>query len=390
MPGYADLPLHRGHVPRRVYAAMKRLAKAISMYIVEVHGPEALVRGLADPVWFQAFNNVIGMDWDSSGSTTVLTAVLKEVASEEELGFKILGGKGSSMRAVPQEAERVADAYGLDAERITAFSRLAARVDSSMVQDGYDLYHHAVAVAETGFMVVVQQGMNTSRGLARRYHIDKATVEEPHSGVSGAPAAVTLNAASRLSRGARRVYLEIVSEGPRRFERLLWEAYRALRGQRSLLDYVAGGAGGGRAARRPYLYKPVRPSRRLLRSVEEVYKFNPSSELELALAPGLGPVLVRALALIADLVYSTPTDTSDPLTHPLDPSLYAYAVGGKDGVPRRFDFKTAMLAANLIEEAVRNARLGERERERALYRLHRALRRMLEGGGPGGGGDTPR
>ena len=86
---------------------------------------------------------------------------------------------------------------------------------------------------------------------------------------------------------------------------------------------------------------------------------------------------MRALALIADLVYSVPTSDKDPVTHPLNPYLYAYAVGGKDGVPRSFDPKTAAMAARLIEEAIESARLGSREKMKALERLRLFLRTRL-------------
>ncbi|MGC9108029.1 MAG: DUF763 domain-containing protein, partial [Infirmifilum sp.] len=55
---------------------------------------------------------------------------------------------------------------------------------------------------------------------------------------------------------------------------------------------------------------------------------------------GVGPSTIRALALVAELVYETPPSWRDPLTHPVDPFKFAYAVGGKDGVPFPVDKKT--------------------------------------------------
>lgn len=373
--GAAELPLHGGHVPRWMLHYMKRLARAVVAYIVEVKGPRALLEGLSDPVWFQAFNNVIGMDWDSSGSTTVLTGILREVSREGDYGFIVLGGKGKAMLSIPEEA-RLAERLGADPGAVVRFSKVAARVDSAFIQDGYSLYHHAVFVGEGGLLLVVQQGMDPERGLARRYHVARQSLEDPHSGVAGIPGRAVLNATGPESRDARRLYLEIISEGPGRFERLLWQAYREATGMRTLDHYLTPGSGVA-PAKPGYVYKPVRPSRRLIKAVEEVYKFNPTSDIELALAPRLGPVLVRALALIADLVYSVPTSDRDPVTHPLDPYLYAYAAGGKDGVPRSFDPKTAAMAARLIEEALESARLGSREKLAALGRLHRFLRERL-------------
>ncbi|MEB3846559.1 MAG: DUF763 domain-containing protein, partial [Desulfurococcales archaeon] len=177
MPSTADLPLHTGHVPQWMLRIMEKLARAIVEYMVEVRGPSSVIAMLSDPLWFQAFNNVIGMDWDSSGSTTVVGGVLKTITwRNPHLGLLVLGGKGARMRDVPREAERAADLLGLDPERLKAASKLAARVDSSLLQDGYDLYIHLMAISEDGEYVVVQQGMNTSIGMARRYHVARYEV----------------------------------------------------------------------------------------------------------------------------------------------------------------------------------------------------------------------
>ena len=79
LEGIAELPLHDGHVPPWLANIMKRLAHAILRIMVEEFGPGKVVERFSNPLWFQAFNNVIGMDWDSSGSTTVTTGILKIV-----------------------------------------------------------------------------------------------------------------------------------------------------------------------------------------------------------------------------------------------------------------------------------------------------------------------
>jgi uncharacterized protein len=62
---------------------------------------------------------------------------------------------------------------------------LSAKVDNALVQDGYQLYHHAFMFTENGEWAVVQQGMNDS--FARRYHWlsdqVKSFVEEPPSAI---------------------------------------------------------------------------------------------------------------------------------------------------------------------------------------------------------------
>ncbi|MEM1829585.1 MAG: DUF763 domain-containing protein, partial [Thermofilaceae archaeon] len=73
--GVAELPLHGGRVPPWLIARMKELAEIVVRLVVDEFGTKGFLERVADPLWFQALNNLIGMDWDSSGSTTVTTAV---------------------------------------------------------------------------------------------------------------------------------------------------------------------------------------------------------------------------------------------------------------------------------------------------------------------------
>jgi len=110
--GLADLPLHWGHVPPWLAAIMRRLARAIVKVIILDLGNEALLKRLSNPLWFQAFNNVIGMDWDSSGSTTVTTAILKEVLNDLNTDVRIAGGKGLLSRKTPEELLKYGEEVG--------------------------------------------------------------------------------------------------------------------------------------------------------------------------------------------------------------------------------------------------------------------------------------
>ncbi|MCE4612974.1 MAG: DUF763 domain-containing protein [Desulfurococcales archaeon] len=378
MRGIADLPLHDGKVPLWMLRSMERMARSIVKALIELRGHEALIEGLSNPVWFQAFNNIIGMDWDSSGSTTVLTAILKKISwDDDSLGFVVLGGKGSRMREVPAEAEVASKRKDLDvnAENIALFSKIAARVDSSFLQDGYDLYHHVVIVTSNS-LLVVQQGMDPGRGLARRYHVRYPRPEEPHSGIAGVKR-TALDLSSSKSREVRRVMLEVLSEGPRKALKRFYEAYRVLRGAKPLTSFLSPAQHSWKAPDARALasyYTPVKPSRQLLRNIEDLARFQPSSDLDLLLAPGAGPQVIRALALVADLIYSTPPSREDPVTHPLDPFLYSYAVGGKDRVPYPYNRKTAVKVASILEEVVLNAKISSKEKTAMLMRLRSMVR----------------
>jgi hypothetical protein len=223
---------------------MKKLARAMLSVMVELHGPNKVVEMFADPVWFQAFNNAIGMDWDSSGSTTVTTGIVKQILTENpDMGLLVAGGKGSKAREAARELESNADRYGisesLKREAVYA-SRLAAKTDSVLLQDGYTLYHHAVFVSSEGAWAIVQQGMNVSTRFARRYHwlapLDRShPTLEPHAAISSnSRERFVVDLTSRVSLDARKLIVDLAKESPQKAVRLVMKAYRALRGDTTI------------------------------------------------------------------------------------------------------------------------------------------------------------
>mgnify|MGYP001478596929 CR=1 FL=1 len=231
--GVADLPLHGGHCPPWLFERMHRLAGAIVEAIVLDYGPEEVLRRVSDPFWFQAFGCVLGFDWHSSGLTTTVCGALKVALAERgpELGLFVAGGKGATSRRTPREIEEAAERYGLplEAASLTYASRMAAKVDSAAVQDGFTLYHHAFFFTARGRWAVVQQGMQEHGRWARRYHwLDSALddfVEEPHAAVCSDRRGATLNLVDRASRGARAAIAELAAERP---DRVLQDYRRVL------------------------------------------------------------------------------------------------------------------------------------------------------------------
>src|SRR5690606_6320384 len=137
------------------------------------------------------FGAVMGMDWHSSGITTSVIGALKRGLTplSGELGLHVCGGRGRHSRLTPAELLRVGERTGLDGEALGKASRLTAKVDSAAVQDGFGLYLHGFIVADDGRWVVVQQGMNSDRRQARRYHWFSeglaSFVETPHAAIDG-------------------------------------------------------------------------------------------------------------------------------------------------------------------------------------------------------------
>ena len=220
--GYADLPLHGGRVPAWLATRMAALGRVIAEAIVHHYGAEELLRRLSHPFWFQSFGSVMGMDWHSSGITTsVLSALKRGLAPvERELGIYVCGGRGRASRRTPDELTRVGERTGLDATRLTAASRLIAKVDSAAVQDGYDLYLHGFIVIASGKWCVVQQGMSATQREARRYHWLSegltSFLDSPHTAIAGVSQGRILNLADARAKASRTAGVDLVRAGPDR------------------------------------------------------------------------------------------------------------------------------------------------------------------------------
>ena len=376
--GIAELPLHDGHVPPWLAAYMKRLARALLEAMIALHGVSKTVKVFADPLWFQAFNNAIGMDWDSSGSTTVTIGIIKQVLSETNLGLGVAGGKGKKAREMPNELRQLGEKLNLSSSRVEYLvraSKLSAKTDTVLLQDGYQLYHHAVLVAETGDWVIIQQGMNPEQRLARRYHwaspLPPIPSLEPHSSIAAARREYqVIDLTSRKSLDARKIIVDIVRENPRKVIREIMQAHRLLQGIVPLTAWTTRSRLETTRIRRIYRPQP-RPPRDLERVLRRVYEAQPNNIEELVLIEGVGPATLRSIALVAELVYEAPISHEDPATHPLDPFRYAYIVGGKDGVPFPFKPDYAEKVIEFLQSIVAEARLDEKHRRRVLERIRR-------------------
>ena len=162
--GVASLPLHTGTAPAWLFQRMVKLSREMTLVIVGEFGVQEMLRRLSDPFWFQAFGCVLGFDWHSSGLTTTVCGALKEGLRglEKEVGLYVAGGKGRISRNTPLEIAAAGDRLIADSSNLVYASKMAAKVDNSAVQDGYQLYHHCIFFTAAGQWAVVQQGMNTA------------------------------------------------------------------------------------------------------------------------------------------------------------------------------------------------------------------------------------
>src|SRR6204780_4284851 len=199
---------------------MTRLGTAIVESILLQYGQGAFLPRLWYPFWFQALGSVMGMDWHSSGITTSVMGALKRGLNPRasDLGLYVCGGRGKQSRKTPDELLMIADRQGLDGNALVRSSRLTARIDNNCIADGFQIYLHSFVVAASGEWAVVQQGMNTTSGFARRYHWHSAKVQdfvkEPHTGIVGEPMGPIMNLVDTQARPAQDALLTIAHDTP--------------------------------------------------------------------------------------------------------------------------------------------------------------------------------
>src|SRR3954447_11575041 len=350
--GTAVLPLHGGEAPAWLFQRMTRLARETVVFLTAEFGRDELLRRLSDPYWFQAFACVLGFDWHSSGVTTTATGALKEAVRplQDELGLFVAGGKGATSRRTPGEITAACEKLGRDPEPLVKASKLAAKVDNSAVQSGHQLYHHSFVFTADGSWCVVQQGMSDETRTARRFHWlgegVESFVEEPHAAVCDDSRGVLLNLVAEESGAARDALVELAREQPAVAVNTLDRAAELVMPRRHELKLA-----------------DVNP-RYLDKILLKTYAEAPPDFEELLGIQGVGAKTLRALALVAELVYGTPASTRDP-------ARYAFAHGGKDGTPFPVDRRTYDRTVEVLGNALNASHVDRSERVKAFARLAR-------------------
>lgn len=361
--GSAVLPLHGGRAPMWLFQRMKSLGAEIVTVIVDEFGRDELLRRLSNPFWFQSLGCVLGYDWHSSGVTTVLTAVLREVIDPRVTGIAVCGGKGKRSTQSPNQIHQYGSLFQLSDQQIQQLeyaSRLVAKVDNAAIQAGYPLYHHSFIMTADGKWSIVQQGMSGSDGTARRYHWlsehVRSFVDEPHEAIVGDNVRqLALDMTSQESEECRSVSLDLVKEGARRVKTDLFSLRP--KHQRALTEWIP------EFKDRTYALEILSMPRKInWDAVKRAYEFQPSNYEQLLSTEGIGPGAVRALALISDIIYGAKPSWRDPVK-------YSFALGGKDGVPFPVDRNSYDETIQFIRSLIDKTRLGRTEKYEALEKL---------------------
>jgi hypothetical protein len=438
--GIATFTLDWGTCPPWLFERMVKLGREIVFIIASEFGSEEIVKRVADPVWFQSLGTVLAFDWNASGLTTILTAALKEAirGNEHDLGIFICGGKGKTSRKTPDEILSWGERLSLPEPQVNGLvyhSKMAAKVDSALVQDGYQIYHHAfffslprrspdkigTKAGQNPCWSVVQQGMNTQNQSARRYHwysdniID--LVCEPHTGIASQRKNPTLDLTAKKSDKTREISTALVNQGycslqkdikilrkhssslsrmialgrvgeqknptPQQVARMeglptARSFLRALVGGKPATESVAEGSNNSETkitqqltllqlAPTEFSWHPVVlenffQSHYLEKILSLVCEKKPKTYERLLATQGVGPKTMRALSLVAEVIYGAKPSYEDP-------ARYSFAYGGKDGTPYPVERKTYDETIEFFKKVINKTKLSFFEKKRLVAKL---------------------
>ena len=351
---YADLPLHYGKVPPWLAERMSLLGGAIIESVVLEYGRSAVLSRMSDPMWFQSLGCVMGMDWHSSGITTSVMGTLKRALNPRfnELGLYICGGKGRYSRQTPAELLALSERTGLNGTELVKNSRLTAKVDNNAIQDGFQVYLHTFMISKEGEWSVIQQGMNDSNGMARRYHWHSEQIrsftEEPHTSVYGLNQGEILNLTHKEASAAKDGVLGLIKERPdkivREAQKLVMPSHHDVRAEDVDL-------------------------KRLGSVLALAHERNVCDFESLLLLEGVGPRAIQSLTLVSEVIHGTASRFSDP-------ARFSFAHGGKDGHPFPVPTKTYDETIHVLRNALEKAKLGNMDKQTAIKNLTIAAQMM--------------
>ncbi len=377
--GLATFTLDTGTCPPWLFQRMVSLGRSMTEVLIDEYGPDEYIKRISDPMWFQSLGTVLAFDWNASGLTTILTAALKEAirGQEKDLGVFIAGGKGATSRKTPDQILEWGSRlnFGRDKTKSLVYSsKMSAKVDSSLVQDGYTLYHHAFFFSKNGAWTVVQQGMNTENSTARRYHWYSDSfdsfVNEPHSGIASQLfKKKALNLTSKASFKNRKISLELANSG---YLTLMKDIQILRRHSSELSKTIALKSGdeqltiasiaGVEFKHHKVEQEDFSKSKYLEKILARITELKPENYEQLVSIKGVGGKTMRALSLVSEIIYG-----ADPSYE--DPARYSFAHGGKDATPYPVDRETFDKTIQILQTAVKKAKISPIEKDKALKRI---------------------
>ncbi len=340
---HIDLPLHWWKCPPWLFEKMTKLAQEFLFLFVKEKGTTKLLENLSDPMWFQSLWCYLGFDWHSSGLTTVVGGVLSQALRNlnYEVWIYVAGGKWKTALNTPNTITNLAWKYNFSFyNKLIGASKLVARTDSYLLQDGFDIYFHQVYFDKNWNFTIVQQGLNSQNKLARRYHRnhqmywklkellalkENGFLPEDLKIVSDKKLPKVLNLLSPVSENTRKNMLELIT-------------YIQTHHQMPQHHWI-----------KPQDFDFPKLVRTLETINEKITNFQ-----QLLQVPNLGKKAIFNLVQTAELIYWEKADWQDP-------ARFSFTHGGKDGtpykpIPEEFDSSIENLK-EIISQAKKRANL---------------------------------
>ena len=399
------MPLDTGRVPAWLFERMEKLAREVMILIANDYSPEEFIKRISDPGWFQSLSSLIGMDWNSSGTTTITTGAIKEGLRglEKDLGIFVCGGKGKTSLKTPDEIQNWGEVLSLPEPQVGNLvynSKMAAKVDSSLVQDGFQIYHHAFFFAFSkkkrherpkgaeGFSpsvnsglddgpniswAVIQQGMNQQNLTARRYHWYSKNITdlvvEPHSGIASQTLAKTLNLTAKESKPTQELSTEMVQGnyfGLMKDIQILRRHYsefsQSLKLKQNGQTLILLNLENREFKWHPVITEDFSKSKYLEKILYKVCETKPENYERLVSLEGVGPKTVRALSLVSEVIYGAKPSYQDP-------ARYSFAHGGKDATPYPVDRLTYDSTIGFFQKIISKLKIPLSEKRKLENRL---------------------
>jgi len=110
--------------------------------------------------------------------------------------------------------------------------------------------------------------------------------------------------------------------------------------------------------------------KRLEKTIFAVHSESPENFEHLLSLKGVGPKTIRALSLVAEIIYGAKPSYEDP-------ARYTFAHGGKDGTPYFVEKETYDKTIQAIENGIKKSSISEREKIKAHQRLNITLTKKI-------------
>ncbi len=351
MQSYSFLPLHGGRAPKWLYSRMVKLISLISNEIIDEFGADELIKRLTDPYWFQALSCAVGYDWHSSGTTTVTMAALKEALNENSDVY-IAGGKGKAGLKTPNDIIKGSDYLSIsNSDKFIKYSRLTAKIDSSLIYDNFGIYHHNFIFSKNKWGVVQQGMFSNNSNTAIRFQISSDKIDlknlsnEPNTSINGNKSQTTLDLTFNKNSKIKSSSLNMIKES---FNDIInFDKAYYLPSRHNILENI----------------DINKSAANLLKYANEI---QPKDYDELLLVKGIGRKTLRSIALISSLIYKDEIYERDPV-------LYSYNLGGKDGIPYKINLNDYDTVITSMKDIINNIKLNKYDQDNILKHLNNDL-----------------